>query len=548
MKGFLSSENLFLKDFLSPENLFLRIAFLFLLCIVLLMEIILSHKVVRLRNLVSWFLGAWAVVNIGFLIFLWFNHISFPLNLDLMEGTILQHFHRAASLEAIYPQPTPSFVPLAYNPLYYYLAVPFAWIFGVNLFALRLVAILGTLLSGTIIFCVAREKTSSNWWGLLAVGLFAAAYRAMDAYLDTAHSDSWLLCSALAGTYVIDRSRSRAWNLVGMGILVTSFWFKQHGAFFAIGALLYLTWRQGLRSSAPYWVLATVLGPLAYIAGGPRLFGSQFLYFTWEVPRRWSELNFKTFLRYFGFSAFTYPILACFGLLTTLRTFLKARKSFTLWHMQFIFAALTGFMGTLDAGSSNNVFIPMGAFFIVVGTIGLHEFLAQAKSAHRFRLSLVGIGLTFALLIYDPSSVLASPRAGECYRDLTTLLQSLDGKVYAPWLGQLQDGFVLYPAAHWVALEDMVRGPGRDTRDQPSTRQLLWPALKPEGNAFILANYTLDGLPVLDFLNRYYFLEQDFKNRFRPLRVLPKRTDHGWPRYLYRYGSKVSASQNANRD
>ena len=27
----------------------------------------------------------------------------------------------------------------------------------------------------------------------------------------------------------------------------------------------------------------------------------------------------------------------------------------------------------------------------------------------------------------------------------------------------------------------------------------------------------------------------DFEERFEPLRVLPARWDHGWPRYLYRY-------------
>jgi hypothetical protein len=99
----------------------------------------------------------------------------------------------------------------------------------------------------------------------------------------------------------------------------------------------------------------------------------------------------------------------------------------------------------------------------------------------------------------------------------------------------LQRGFSFYPTAHWVALEDMIRGSGIDTRDHPNTRQLLEPAIHPEGPAYILANYPLDTYPWIAFLKDYYVVETDFGDRFKPLRVLPKRWDHGWPRYLYRY-------------
>ena len=71
-----------------------------------------------------------AALNIGFVLFLWVNHIGFPLNLDLMEGTVLEHFRRALHGLPVYPAPTPDYVPFAYNPLYYFLSVPFAWVLG----------------------------------------------------------------------------------------------------------------------------------------------------------------------------------------------------------------------------------------------------------------------------------------------------------------------------------------------------------------------------------------------------------------------------------
>jgi hypothetical protein len=109
--------------------------------------------------------------------------------------------------------------------------------------------------------------------------------------------------------------------------------------------------------------------------------------------------------------------------------------------------------------------------------------------------------------------------------------------VYAPTLGQLERGYQFFPAAHWVALEDMIRGPGRDTQNHPNTRRLLEPALNPSGPAFLLTNYPLEIDPLLGFLTEYYVLEQDYGDRFAALGVLPGRYSlyQAWPRYLYRY-------------
>ncbi len=102
-------------------------------------------------------LAVWSGVVIGFTVFLWADHIRFPFLLDLMEGTILQHVGRAAHGLAVYPQPTPDFVPLAYNPLYYYLCAPVTWVLGLDLPAVRLVAIAGMVGSGAIIYLTDPE-------------------------------------------------------------------------------------------------------------------------------------------------------------------------------------------------------------------------------------------------------------------------------------------------------------------------------------------------------------------------------------------------------
>ncbi|MCB9455076.1 MAG: hypothetical protein H6671_03705 [Anaerolineaceae bacterium] len=524
----------------------MQIAFIIIGSILVAINITQASRHKRLGNLVYYVLAGIALFSIVFTLFVWLNHLYFPLNLDLMESTILQHVGQLTNGKPVYPEPSPEYVPLAYNVLYYVISIPFASVLGLSLPTLRFVAILASIGATIIMFDVVRRYTQSIWWSLITVGLFAAAYYVMDTYLDNAHSDSWFLFMALLGSYILDRAKSRTVNIIGILVLVASFWFKQHGALFTIGGVLYLTLREGILRSIPYWLTAGIFGPIAYVLAGPVLFGPRFIYFTWEVPRGWSSMDLSAFTRLARFIATTYPFMAVSAGLLIGWKFIQERRKISIWFLQAVMAVLTGLMGSLDAGSADNVYISMGVWFILAGTLGLFELERRSQFVSCYRLHLVILLASFALLLYDPRNVLVSPQAHEAYIDFITMLDDLDGQVYAPTLGQLQGDYQFYPAAHWVALEDMIRGPGRETRDHPNTRQFLEPLIYPEGRpAYILTNNPLEseGNFILGFLLEDYVLDIDFGNRFEPLRVLPKRFDHLWPRYLYRYDPEQAATE-----
>jgi len=503
--------------------------------ILLLLEHTLARRNPRLRTLSQTILSVLSAACVVAVTWLVLNHIGFPLHLDLMEGTVLQHVERAGHLEPIYTSPSPEYVPLAYNPLYYVICAPFTWIFGMNLPLLRLVAIIGFIGSALAVFLAVWQLTKSRWWGLVALGLFAASYQVMDVYLDTAHSDSWLVCSALWGTYLIGGERSFRRNMVGLLLLVASFWFKQHGAFFAAGGLAYLTIRDGWRRSVPFWLTTVVLGPLAYLWAGPVLFGEQFHYFTWTVPAAWQEINLQTFRRFAGFIVKFHGMLALgIGLaFCAKRVFLSSRPN--VWEFQIPFALLTGLLGAMDPGSSDNVFIPMSTWLILLGVLSWHELTTGFAVLNAWKLDRLALLISFGLVVFDPTTVAVSAESQKCYGEFVAFLRQLDGPVYAPTLGHLSSGYTFYPAAHWVAIEDMIRGPGRDTENHPVTRKILDPIVHPSGPAYILVNRPLDTFPFFRFLSVIFVLEEDLGDRFRPLRALPKRFDHLWPRYLYRY-------------
>jgi hypothetical protein len=491
-------------------------------------------------------LTALAVGALACVATVWANHVLFAGELETMEGTILQATMRVAHGQPVYPMPTPGYVPLAYNPGFYYLSAPLLWLLGPSIPILRSVAVVGALGSGVIVYLAVRRHTASSWWGLIAAGVFAMAYRAMDSSLDNAHSDSWMLCSALLGTYWIDTRRTRRDGVLGVLACVASFWLKQHGALFAIGALFFLTWRDGLRRSWPYWTAAAVAGPALYLACAVWPFGPAFHYFTFIVPSGWSTVGVGAATRLLVFFARTYPLLVVGAVLSMVGALRNPVARLTVWHIQLFSGLGTAVVGAIDGGSSDNVFAPAGTFFIVVGTIGIAQEVGRWRSISDRRVwQAIAITASFALLLYNPREEYLSFDSAAAYADLTRVVRALDGPVYAPDLGQSAGMPLFDPGANWVALNDMSRGQHRSAAERQAAIDLLDPVAHPSGPAYILAVRTLPCMPIpVRFMSDRYQLMADFGNRFMALNGPPKRWGAGWPRYLYRYsgtpGSQVA--------
>jgi hypothetical protein len=501
-----------------------------------------------------------AVVSVVALVALVVNHVPYAFNLDLMEGVVMQHARQAMHGKSIYPLATPEFVPLAYNALFYLLAAPFLRVFGDSLATLRMVSVLGMLGSAIATYVIvhanahrvfaSRAHTPSvleldadrhaRWWAAIATGLFCASYAAMDAYLDTAHSDAWLLCCALWGTYLVMRE-SRGAHVAGILVLVAGFWFKQHGSVFVASALVYLTLREGVLRAIPYWLIAIVLGPVLYVFPPGTILGPGFHFFTWHVPSGWSQFGMHTIPRVLLYVGAFYPVLGCVALVGAWRA-LRAWQVGML-ELQLAGAALTAFMGSLDPGSSYNVFIPLAAFLIVYGTIELARLSERVPLWWGMRPAPALALLAFATVLHDPRAFWLPSSAAASYADLQSTIRALDGTVYAPGIGQFPDGPTLFPAAHWVALDDIMRGPRRSAADSALARGLLDPIRHPAHTAYVLTNHPLATLaPPVSDLAGGYTLVQDYGERFAALAALPRRFDHGYPRYLYRSAAVAEAT------
>lgn len=485
----------------------------------------------------SWIRVLWAallgyaLVQIGIALMLFINHAPAPFNLEAMESTILEHVRRLMTGLPLYTDPTPQFAALAYTPLYYIVSVPFVWLFGSSLLALRLSAITATLAAGVMVFVIVRRHTGSRGWAWLATGLFAAAYRVMDCYLDTAHADAWLLFATLLGCHLIDQQHSSRRSAAGIAVLAAAFWFKQHGALFAAAALAYLVWRDGPRRAWPAVAIAAALGPLLY-AVAPAWLGQRFHDYTWAEPRRWMSLDFDAWVRLARCLAFGYPLLAVLGLGGLAAAL--AQRRVNIWYALLPVAIASGLLGAMDSGSLDNVFIPLGTWLILTGTMALKQWADRVPAVQRWGVHAAVLAVSFALLAYDPAPLLVPAQAARVSRELARYARSLDGPVYAPMIGTLPAANPFSPTLHWVALEDLVRGPQVDERNHPLVRKLLEPVLHPTGTAYLLLDKPLEQDPLLDFLAERYVLHADLGDRFEPIAAQPRRVDIGPPRYLYR--------------
>lgn len=494
-----------------------------------------SKKLLRLRlsHSLPFILAGYAISQILFNILIGINHINFPLNLEAMELLRLQHLQRLMQGLPLYPEPSSDFIALAYNPLFYLFSVPFASLFGDTLSTLRLVAILGMIGAGAVIFFAIRRHTASNWWSLMAVGLFAAAYRAMDCYLDMAHADSWLLFTVLLGCYLLERSQSRWVDHGALLILIAAFWFKQQGSVFVIGAIGFLTWRYGLKQAWTFWLMAVILGAGLYLGMPDWALGPKFHYFTWQVPRQWVEITGSEIKQLLRLIMLSYPVLAiASGTFMILGRQSGRSEQPNIWYFMLPIAGLSAALAVCTPGSNNNVYIPLGTWLIMTGTLSLYHWVTTHAAVRKWDGHLLAISLAYVCFAYYPPSVLVPPPAA-AYRDLVNYVRALPGAVYAPWLGALPAGR-LSPAVHWVSLDDVLRGPGQKLPGL-AVATLLQPVFQPATAAYILHNYPLAQDSRLRSLQDRYVLDQDLGQRFQALSTLPRRYQLDYPRYLYRY-------------
>ncbi|HYM79913.1 MAG TPA: glycosyltransferase family 39 protein [Candidatus Limnocylindria bacterium] len=164
--------------------------------------------------------------------------MSYPFQLEWLEGLALDHVYRVAHGQPLYVQPTLSFVPFNYAPLYFYLAALPFHLFGEGFGALRLVSFLASLGIMGLLFGLVRGATGDSRAGLLSACLFAATYRLGGAWFDVGRADSLQLLLLLGAVATLQFDRAPMRSSIAGGVLLGLSFLAKQSALVAAGPIL----------------------------------------------------------------------------------------------------------------------------------------------------------------------------------------------------------------------------------------------------------------------------------------------------------------------
>lgn len=189
-------------------------------------------------------------VAVTLFLFVALSRIGYPFSLEWMEGNTFLHVLRVLQGQPIYVAPSYEFIPLIYTPLYYYISAPVAATTGNIMFAMRTVSLAATLITFLSLYIIARAYHISPFASVVAVGLFAAAYRVTGFWFDIARSDMLsmaLLSVAIALVVSLSRARLNVIFLASV-LICLAFAAKQHAILFAPFLVVHLLLRRW------YWI------------------------------------------------------------------------------------------------------------------------------------------------------------------------------------------------------------------------------------------------------------------------------------------------------
>jgi len=460
--------------------------------------------------------------------------LSYPYELEWMEGGMVDHIVRILSGQPIYIEPTPDFAPYTYTPLYSYVAAGIASIVGAGFFALRLVALLGAAGCLGILYLFVKRESGSRIAGLLAAGLFAATYRASGFWFDVGRADTLFMFLALTALYCLRSKDSMLLQFAAGGLMFLSFFSKQTALFIALPIALFpLIAGKGIRR----FIFPVTFGLL--------LVGSTFLihratdgwysFYVFTLPQQHPTALFRIASFWLFDLAHTVPIAFLLGGIFIVQRFRVRRREETLFY-SLLALSLVGaaWAVRMKGGSFTNTLIP--AFAAAAIFFGLtyasitqtlnhptHPAEKTGFSLRNIHLFLLACLVQFLLLIYDPRAQIPTTADREAGDRFVAFLSAFDNPVFAPTCGFIPTYANKNTSIQTVSLQDIGRSPyGHLVRD-PITENIQ----QRRYNLIILDEALTEDSPwLMDVLSdKYKPIELPFKNEgvFRPVTGRPAR-------------------------
>lgn len=195
---------------------------------------------------------------VGRLTPVWWAHLTFPWDLEWMEGGMLAHAWRLREGLPLYTEPSAEWIPYIYSSGYPALLAALAPAWGLDYGQARAISLLGSWSAAAAIVFLAWRHHREPWVGVLAASLFIGTYDHVAGFFSLVRSDG-LGVGLLAWSLVLALEESRRSRDVSALLLASAFLVKQNFALFGlpIAAALWMArsrseaWRFALVSAVP---------------------------------------------------------------------------------------------------------------------------------------------------------------------------------------------------------------------------------------------------------------------------------------------------------
>ncbi len=482
----------------------------------------------RLALALEILVGAIAIAKILLVLYLFVSRLSFPFELEWMEGGIMDHVRVLLAGQPLYQRPSLSFTPYIYTPFYYAVGAAFCLLFGTNFFALRLVSVVATVLSVLLIASFVQRESRDPLAVIIAAAWFLAAYGITGFWLDLARVDALFLFLLLTATWLAQFGKGSPSALAAGLVLFLSFFTKQSGLTFLFPLLALASchgWKRPLLSSASFALCFAVT-----VASMNRITNGWFTFYVFNVSGqhamlwdRWRPLLFEFFL-----GPIVVPLVfACFALL---RGRLERRKR--LAYASFAAIALaSSYLSLLHQDGFVNVLIPGYAGLCIVAGIGFARFrhIVSDSPLRQPLLSLSAVAwlIAFATLQYDYRCALPTPRDAAAGSAMLDSLREQTGPILMPGSGYLLSAAGhRQTSAHSMALADVFKT--REAQPKQELLNLMLTSIREKRWASIILANSFSMFPPL--------IEQEVRRHYRlngSLYPVGAEND-GWPRAGFR--------------
>ena len=431
-----------------------------------------------LSRLLKYTLGICAISYIFVYLLVALNHISYPYELEWMEGNSVDHVLRLLSGKPLYVEPSLEFIPSIYTPLYFYFSALSSMLFGIGFLPLRLVSFLASIGCFALLFEFVRRETKSMFFGLLSAGLFAATYKVSGLWFDIARVDSLFLLLLLSSIFLL-RFFDDAKSLFFSGLLISlCFLTKQTGLVIAVAMSFYCIiclpkWFKLIYPATVFLIIGISTFVLNWVSNG------WYYYYVFKLPKE--MYIFKLRLVNFWFNdinnlpaAFVISLVYIIFLL-----FKERRKKFFFYSFFFASMIIASWLPRLRAGGYDNVLIPAFAVMSIFFGLGAHlltlsSMTSSSKNKETTWLK-AGIWLEyfvllvcinqFTLLYYNPLAQLPSEKDLNAGHAFIQMMKNIEGEIFIPF-----HGFLSYMAgkktyAHAMAIGEVLGSQDKEIKE-----------------------------------------------------------------------------------